>query len=48
LSNQRVVLPWRTKALAIIELPVDNVKSQGFNVSLAVHHFVKNLLWQKC
>jgi hypothetical protein len=27
---------------------VDNVSSQGFNVSLAVHYFVINLLWQKC
>jgi hypothetical protein len=29
-----------------MELPED-VNSQGFNVSLTVHHFVKNLLWQQ-
>jgi hypothetical protein len=48
LSNHRVVLPWCTKALAFIELKVDNVISQGFNVSFSVHHFVNSLLWQKC
>jgi hypothetical protein len=48
LCNHRVVLPWCTKALAFIELPVDNVNSQSFNVSFAVHRFVRNLLWQKC
>jgi hypothetical protein len=48
LSNHRVVLPWCTHALAFIELPVHNVKSQDFHVSLVVHLFVKNLLWQKC
>jgi hypothetical protein len=32
--------PW------LLLLPVDNVISRGFNVSLAVHHFVRNLLWQ--
>jgi hypothetical protein len=36
-SNYRGVVPWRPKALTFIELPVDNVKSQGFNVSSAVH-----------
>jgi hypothetical protein len=34
--------------MTFIESPVDNVInfSQGFNVSLSVHNFVKNLLWQ--
>jgi hypothetical protein len=36
-----------TQALAFIDLPVDNVNSQSFSVSLAAHHFVRNLLWQK-
>jgi hypothetical protein len=27
---------------------VNNVNSQSFNVSLAVHQFVWNLLWQEC
>jgi hypothetical protein len=35
------VLSWCTQALAFIELPVDNVNSQGFDVSLSVHRFVK-------
>jgi hypothetical protein len=48
LSNHRVVLPWCTQALAFIELSLDNVTSQGVNVSLAAQYFVKNLLWQKC
>jgi hypothetical protein len=48
LSNHRVDLPWCTQALAFIELPVDIVTSQGFNVSLAVHYFVRKLLSQKC
>jgi hypothetical protein len=40
---------WCTQALACIVLPVDNVNSQGFNVSLLVHHFVKKILsWHKC
>jgi hypothetical protein len=33
-----------TQALIFIELPVDNVKNQGFNVSLAVHPFIRNSL----
>jgi hypothetical protein len=33
--------------LAFIELLVNNVNNQGFNVSLVVHFFVKNLLGQK-
>jgi hypothetical protein len=36
------------QALNFIELPVKDVVSQSFNVSLAVHYFVKNLLWRKC
>jgi hypothetical protein len=44
LSSSHRVLPWCSQALAFIELPVDSVISQGFNVSLAVHHFVRNLL----
>jgi hypothetical protein len=35
-------LPWCTQVLAFIELPVDNVNSQGFNGSFAVHTFVRN------
>jgi hypothetical protein len=31
-----------------VEVPVDNVNSQGFNVLLAVHQFAQTLLWQKC
>jgi hypothetical protein len=46
-SNHRVVSPWCTQSLAFIELPVDKVNnSQGFNVLLVVHHFVRNVLWQ--
>jgi hypothetical protein len=30
----------------LLELQVDSVNSQCLNVSLAVHHFVKNLLCQ--
>jgi hypothetical protein len=40
-SNHRVVLPWCTQALTFIELPMDNVNSRGFNVSLAKHHFAR-------
>jgi hypothetical protein len=47
LSNPHVVLPWCTQALAFIELPVDNINSQGIKVPFAVHHFVKSLLWDK-
>jgi hypothetical protein len=43
-SNHHVVLPWCAQALAFIELPVDNVNRQDFNVSFAVHLSVKNLL----
>jgi hypothetical protein len=39
LSNHIVVSPWCTQALTFIELPVDNINSRGFNVSLAKHHF---------
>jgi hypothetical protein len=39
-SNRRVVLPWCNQAPVFIEVPVDCVNSQGFNVSLAVHQFV--------
>jgi hypothetical protein len=42
-----VALPWCTHTLAFIALPVANVYNQGFNVSLAEHHFVKILLWQQ-
>jgi hypothetical protein len=31
--------------MAFIGFLVDNVNSQSFNVSIAVHHFVRNLLW---
>jgi hypothetical protein len=48
LFNLRVVLPWCTQALAFIELSVDNVNSEGFNVSLAKHHYVRIFMWQKC
>jgi hypothetical protein len=48
LSSHRVVSPWCTQALAVTKLPVDNVYSRGFNVSLAKHHFVRNFLCQKC
>jgi hypothetical protein len=37
-------LPWCAQALAFIELPVDNVNSQDFNVSFAVHLSVRTLL----
>jgi hypothetical protein len=47
-SNHCVVLSWRTQALAFIELQVDNVNRQGFNVSLAVLQFVRILMWPKC
>jgi hypothetical protein len=47
-SSHRVVLPWRTQPQIFIELPVDNVTSQDFDVSFAVHLFVRNLLEQKC
>jgi hypothetical protein len=43
-SNHRVVLPWCAQVLAFIELPVDSVNSQVFNVSFAVHLSVRNLL----
>jgi hypothetical protein len=46
-SNHHVVLPWRTQAVVFSELPVDDVNSQGFNVSPAVHHFVRNSMWKK-
>jgi hypothetical protein len=39
-------LRWCIQALGFIELPVDNVNSQGFYVSLSVHCLVINLLWQ--
>jgi hypothetical protein len=29
----------------IVEIPVDDIHSQGFDVSLAVRHFVRNLLF---
>jgi hypothetical protein len=41
------VLSWCTSSLAYTELPLDDVYSQGFIVSLEVHHFVRNLVWQK-
>jgi hypothetical protein len=50
LSNHRVVLLWFTQSLAVYwgKLPaVDHVNSQGFSVSFAVRHFVRNVLWQK-
>jgi hypothetical protein len=47
LSSNHRVLPWCTQALAFIESLVVNINSQDFNVSLAVHHVVRNLLWQK-
>jgi hypothetical protein len=34
--------PW------LLLLPMENVNSRGFNVSLAKHHFFRNFLWQKC
>jgi hypothetical protein len=37
LSSNHYVLPWCAQALAFIELPVDNINSQDFNFSLAVH-----------
>jgi hypothetical protein len=40
LFKHSVILPWCIQALAFIELPVNNVNSQSFNVSLAVHQFV--------
>jgi hypothetical protein len=46
-TSHRVVLPCCTQAVTFIELPVDNDYSQGFNGSLAVHLFVRNLLWQR-
>jgi hypothetical protein len=46
-SNHSVVLPWCTQGLGFVELTVANVNSQGFNVLFSVHHFVRNLLWQK-
>jgi hypothetical protein len=46
LFNHRVVLLWCTKVLPFIELLVDDFNSQSFNVSLSVHHLVRNLLWQ--
>jgi hypothetical protein len=46
-SSNHHVWPWCTQALAFTELPVDNVNRQGFNVSPAVHHFVRNSLWKK-
>jgi hypothetical protein len=36
-----VVLPWCTQTSAFVESPVNNVNSSGFNVSLAVRHFVR-------
>jgi hypothetical protein len=44
----RVVLLWCTQIVAFIEVPVDNVITQGYNVPLSEHPFVKNLLRQKC
>jgi hypothetical protein len=46
LSSNHRVSPWCTQALDFIESPVVNINSQGFNVSLAMHHVVRNLLWQ--
>jgi hypothetical protein len=46
-SIQRVVLLWCTHTLGFTEFPVGDVNSQGFNVLLSVHHFVRNLLWHK-
>jgi hypothetical protein len=43
-----VCWPWCVQILVFIELPVDSINCQDFNVSLAVHHFVRNLLWRKC
>jgi hypothetical protein len=44
--NHCVVLPCSTQAF--IEFPLGNVNSQRSNVSPAVHHVVRNLLWRKC
>jgi hypothetical protein len=43
-TNHHVVLSWCAQALAFIELTVDNVNSQDFNVSFAVLLSVRNLL----
>jgi hypothetical protein len=40
--------PGAPKPWLFIEIPLDNVYSPGFNFSLAVRHFVRNMLWQKC
>jgi hypothetical protein len=40
-------MPWRTQASPFIELPVDDINSQGFNVLLSVRHFERILLGQK-
>jgi hypothetical protein len=48
LSNHCVILSWCTQDLGFIELPVNDDNSQSFYISLSVHHFVRNLLWQKC
>jgi hypothetical protein len=40
-SNHRVVLPWCSQSLAFIELLVDNVNSQAFNILLAVRYLAE-------
>jgi hypothetical protein len=45
-SNHPVVWPCCTQARAFIELPLEYVNSQGFNVSVAVHNLTESkLLW---
>jgi hypothetical protein len=49
-SNHRVVLPWCAQALAL-SYQWRKLTVEVFNGSLnsfAVHHFVRNLLRQKC
>jgi hypothetical protein len=45
LFNHRVVLPWCTPALAFIELPLNKLTSQNFNISHAVK-IVKKIVFK--
>jgi hypothetical protein len=46
--NYHVVLNWCTQALAFMELQAEMFTVKASMFFLAVHHFVRNLLWQKC
>jgi hypothetical protein len=47
-SNHRAVLPWCTQTLELLSYPWIILTVKASMVHFAMHHFVRNLLWQKC